>query len=313
MTDVLTIGDSSIDLFMKVSEASVIPEGEEHPKICFFHGSKIPVEHFETSIAGNSINVAVGCTSLGLKTSVYTEIGDDGSAERIVEELDKIGVDTTYCIKNADVDTNLHSILVYGGERTIFSYHGPKNYSLKDWEKPKWIYYTSMGEGFEKFQAELVKYIEQNDDVGVAFNPGTMQMKADVERLGDIMKVSDIIFVNREEAERLTKTERLDIENLHKELQKLGPKLTVITEGEKGATAYDGNVLEKVDPISDERPVLDKTGAGDAFSSGFLSAIIYGKSLQEALKWGAINAGSVIKEIGAIKGLANKEYDERFY
>ncbi|MDC0449174.1 carbohydrate kinase family protein [bacterium] len=304
MIDVLTIGDSSIDLYMKIAEDSVV---SEDTKICFYHGSKIPVDHFETSIAGNAINVAVGCTSFGLKTMIYTEIGNDSGADRIVSELNALGIDTTYCNKNPGIDTNLHSIVVAAGERTIFSHHGPKDYEIKDWEVPKWIYYTSLGEGFEKFQAELVSYLEQNEGVGTAFNPGTFQMRAGVEHLQNILNVVDILFVNREEAERLTDTKNLEIEELHTKLQELGPKLTVITEGKEGASAHDGKKLEKIHAISDNRPIVDKTGAGDAFSSGFLSAIVCGKSLQEALNWGSINAGNVIKEIGSIKGLATRE------
>jgi sugar/nucleoside kinase (ribokinase family) len=57
--------------------------------------------------------------------------------------------------------------------------------------------------------------------------------------------------------------------------------------------------------------VLDKTGAGDAFSAGFLSAIFYGKKLKEALAWGVVNSGNEIKEIGSIKGLCTKEQIEK--
>jgi ribokinase len=315
MIDILTIGDSSIDLFMKVANDAVVPElGKENesPKICFYHGTKIPVEHFETSIAGNAVNVAVGCATLGLKTAVYTELGDDSGAERIIEELKELGVNTKFCKKNKDIDTNLHSIIVYGGERTIFSYHGPKNYQVRNWGSPKWIYYTSLGEGFEKFQTELVDHIKNtNKKTGIAFNPGTLQMKAGVDSLRDILSIADILFVNKEETTKLTgasdEETNNSVESLHKKLQELGPKLTVITNGKAGSTAHDGTTMEKEGIYSDDRPVLDKTGAGDAYSSGFLSAIVYGKPLKEALRWGAINAGNVIKEIGAIKGLTSKE------
>ena len=306
--DILTIGDTTIDLYMRIGLDSNLPNiGEDSsPKICFYHGSKIPVEQFSTSIAGNSLNVAFGTTHLGLRTSIYTELGDDPNADKIIGGLKEIGVDTTFCVKNKGTPTNVNSVIVYGGDRTIFSYHEKRNYNIQVWEKPKWIYYTSMGYGFESFQMDLIEYIEKNNDIGVVFNPGTIQMKAGLESFRNFLKVTDIFFVNKEEAQILVgQAEPLD--KLHVNLRKLGPSLTVITDGKNGASAFDGENLVTVNAYSDERPVIDKTGAGDAFASGFVAAIFYGKKLKEALAWGVVNAGNSIKEIGSINGLCTKE------
>ena len=82
--DLLTIGDSCIDQFMKLEKDSASEEG---PQICFYHGAKIPVVSFETSIAGNAINVGIGTQRLGVNTAIYSEIGDDMNADRIITEL----------------------------------------------------------------------------------------------------------------------------------------------------------------------------------------------------------------------------------
>jgi ribokinase len=91
----------------------------------------------------------------------------------------------------------------------------------------------------------------------------------------------------------------------------LGPKLTVITDSTNGANAFDGNEVIKMGIYTDTRPVVDKTGAGDAFASGFLAALFYKKSLKEALAWGVVNSGACIKEIGSIHGLLNKDEIEK--
>ncbi len=305
--DVLTIGDTDIDLYMKIADNSGLPEAKEdgNARICFYHGSKVPVEQFETAIAGNSLNVGVGCTRLGLKTSVYTEVGDDDNGKRIVDELKKLGVDTSFCVKNKDEPTNVHSIIVYSADRTIFSYHAKRHYKIQNWSKPKWIYYTSLGNGFEEFQAELINYLQKNAGIGVAFNPGTIQMRNSLDKVKEFLKHTDVLFVNREEAIRLVGI--FEAEDLHKELAKLGAKMSVITDGKNGATAYEGTNFYSQSIYTDNRPELDRTGAGDAFASGFLSAIFYGKSVGEALKWGAVNSGSAVKVIGAIKGLKTKD------
>ena len=305
--DLLTIGDVAIDLYMKIGAKDGLPalDSSAEPKICFYHGSKIPVEHFETAVAGNSLNVAVGGKKLGLETAIYTEIGDDENGGRVVNTLKEHGIDTEFCIKTPNDDTNVNSVIIYCNDRTIFSYHAERNYKILDWEKPKWIYYTSMGKGYELFQEKLIEYVEKNSGVGIAFNPGTIQMKHGLETFKNFLKITDILFLNREEAVALVG--KGVTEELHQKLQKLGPKMTVITDSKNGASCSDGKKVTLQDSYSDKRPIADKTGAGDAFASGFLSAIFYGKPSEIALKWGAANAGSIIKEIGTTKGLLTKK------
>lgn len=306
MIDLLTIGDSCIDIYMKIGEQGV---NEHSGEICFFHGSKIIVNQIEDSIAGNAINAATGATRLGLKTAVYTELGNDVNGQRIIRELKGYHISTKYCVINENIKTNIHTVIVHGQDRTIFSYHGKRTYKLGKWETPKWIYYTSLGYGFEQFQSELVSYIKENEKIGIAFNPGSIQMKEGLEKMRDILEVSDLLIVNKEEATKLVG--QYETGDLHKKLHELGPKLTLITDGKKGSSAYDRENLFEMGTYSDERPIIDKTGAGDAFSSGFVSALFYKKHLKEALKWGAINSGNAIKEIGAIHGLTDLKEMER--
>jgi len=308
--DILTIGDSCIDVTMHVSNANEVNmAGSDKQQICFLHGSKIPVEQFYSSIGGNSVNVATGCNRMGLKTAVYTEIGNDTNGDLITNELSKLGISTEFCIKNQDEVTNVNAIVVHNYERTIFSYHAPRNYKVRDWEKPTFLYYTSIGEGFEKFQMELIDYIEKNRDIGVIFNPGTQQMKAGYNSIKEFLEVTNILILNLDEAVRLVGEKPLP--KMHIDLQKLGPKLTVITDGKNGASGFDGENLVKVSAYTDGREVKDKTGAGDAFSSGFISAIFHKKPLKEALGWGSINSFGEITKESAGTGIFNKREMER--
>ena len=300
--DILVIGDCDIDLYMKVAREAL---SESEGKVCFFHGTKIPIEEFKTNIAGNACNVAVGCNKLGLSTSVYTELGDDANADIFINKFRKLGIDTTFCIKNPNTSTNVHPIIIYNNERTIFSYHEVRKYKVKEWSKPKWIYYTSLSKGFEVFQTELVDYLKKNPDIGVATNPATFQLKAGVDHLRNFLAVTHLLFVNKEEAQTLTENVT-EVRKLHEYLHELGPKITVITDGKNGASVSDGNSFETTPSIVPSKDIADKTGAGDAFSSGFLSALFYGKSLKTALKWGALNSSNVLTEIGATKGLLTK-------
>lgn len=304
--DLLTIGDVCIDLYMKVEGKEVSQDKDpNNPKICFYHGSKIPVKSLQNNIAGNAVNVSLGVAKLGLKAAVYAEMGDDEEAERIVRELTEEGVDTDFMRRSKDSLTGIHPVIVYQGERTIFSHHEKRPYKLQNWPKPKWIYYTSIGPGFESFQKELVEYLQNNPDIGVAFNPGTYHVRAGLKGIKNILKVTHVLFLNKNEAEHFVGDGLL--EDLHLKLQKLGPKLTVITEGSKGASAHDGQELIQVPSYDLDKKVVDKTGAGDSFAAGFVSALSYGKSLKEALLWGTINSSYVIREVGAVHGLRDKE------
>jgi len=290
---------------MRINNADVLGSPEDNNyKICLTFASKIYVDEFESSLAGNSCNNVIAATKLGLKCQIYTEFGNDGNAELFIKEFKAQGIDTTYCIQNEGTPTNVHAIISYRDERTILSYHEPQTYKVRNWPKPKWIYYTSMVENFDGFQASLVEYLKENPDIGIAFNPGTYHMKAGVDRLKNILHVSHVLFVNREEAHKLVGEDT--IENVHQKLHDLGPKLTIVTEGSKGSSAYDGHTLVAVGKYTDLRPVVDNTGAGDAHSSGVLAALHYKKDMETALKWGTINAASVIRQVGATHGQVNK-------
>jgi sugar/nucleoside kinase (ribokinase family) len=162
-----------------------------------------------------------------------------------------------------------------------------------------------MGESFRPFYIHMTEWLKKNPGVKLAFNPGSWQMRADFADIKDAMLLTYAIFVNREEAEKLTNfgasagKER----DLLITLSKLGPKICIITDGDKGAFAYD-NVNGKFFKVG-VLPVdaYERTGAGDAFGSGALAALIHGKTIEEALIWGTCNSASVIGYTGSQKGL----------
>lgn len=309
--ELLVIGDASIDQYMLIDTPdSFIDPKTNQKEICFIHGTKIPVKNFRATIAGNVTHVGLGAQKLGIQTAIYTELGDDDNANKVIEAFKKEGIDTKLCKKNKNTNTNVHTIISSEGERTIFSYHKPRDYKL-DFEtlpKPKWIFYTSLADGFEPFQAKLVEYLKANPEIALAFNPGTLQIRKGVDNLKNILQTTNVLFVNRQEAKILSdSTDKCSQGDIHKKLQKLGPKLTVVTDGAKGSSAHDGkNLFELTAPTLDF-DIIDKTGAGDAYSAAFLAALHYKRPLREAMKWGNINSANTLRFVGGIKGLQTKE------
>lgn len=310
MMDILLIGDSTIDEFLKIDEAEVsCAKDEINCKISLPFGSKIGVTEYKTNIAGNSINTGAGLAQLGIKTAIDTEIGNDWSGNQIVSELKKRNINTTYVNLNENKITNVHQIIFFQDERTILTYHEKYNYQIKNWDpKPKIIHYSSQAGNFENYMNSLIEYLSQNRDIMVTFNPGSTQMKMGPEKLNNFLKITDILFVNKEEAFLLTGLK--EIKDQHLELEKRGVKMSVITDGKNGSSVYSLGNTEQLGILDEKLTVKDKTGAGDAHSSGFLAAIFYNKSLKEALMWGTLNSAYCLTEIGAVNGLLSKNQIE---
>jgi sugar/nucleoside kinase (ribokinase family) len=304
--DILLIGDSTIDEFLKIDEAEVsCTKDEINCKICFPFGSKISVSDYKTTIAGNSINTGVALAKLGLKTYIDSELGYDAFGNEIVSELNKRGVNTDYVRLNQGKVTNVHQILFYQDERTILTYHEKYNYELKNWQiKPKMIHYSSQAGNFESYMDSLINYLKNNRDIIVSFNPGSQQIKLGVKKLNKFLEICDILFINKEEGKYIT--EKDTIKEQHLELEKRGVKMSVITNGKYGSSVYSLNQFHTLGILDKELILKDKTGAGDSHSAGFLAAIFFNKSMEEALKWATINSAYCLTEIGAVNGTLTK-------
>lgn len=303
--DLLTIGDATVDVFMTPLESETVCElDKKECKICFNYGDKIPVRDLEFTIGGNAANNAVGASRLGLKDAIVITLGGDTVGDLIVERLIKERVDTTYVLRQPATSSNYSTVINYSGERTIFTYHAPRSYEFPvALPITPWVYLTSMGETFKPFYNHFIDWLKTHPEIKLAFNPGTWQLKAGVEELRGILSLSYIIYVNREEAQGLTSfgDSHGKEKDLLAALSKFGPKICIITDGPEGSLAYDGQRFLKCGIYPQE--VTERTGAGDAFGSGMVSAIIKGKTLEEALIWGTVNSASVVSFVGAQKGL----------
>lgn len=307
--DLLSIGDVNLDAFVNPSESEALCNIDtKECLIAFSYADKIPVKSLDFSVGGNAANNAVGASRLGLKAGLVLTLGDDSIGGQILDRLKKENVDLTYVIQQPSTSSNFNVVLTYSGERTIFTYHAPRSYEFPvQLPKSPWVYLTSMGESFMPFYNHMSDWLIKNPESKLAFNPGSWQLRSGVEGIGKIMKLTHTIFVNKQEAERLTGHEAKDqvTKELLTALSNLGPKISVITDGGNGAYAFDGSRYLKCPPLPID--AYERTGAGDAFGSGFLSAEVKQKTLEECLIWGTVNSASVIGYIGAQKGLLSEQ------
>lgn len=304
--DFVAIGDIATDAFIKLNDAAVTcnPDGRKcELKLRF--GDKVPYEFMEeVNAVGNSANASVCARRLGLKSALVSNVGDDHGGAMCIATLRKNGVSSEFITTHKDKNTNYHYVLWFEDDRTILVKHEKFEYKFLDIGMPKWVYLSSLGENAENYYGEISKYLNDNPEVKLAFQPGTFQIKMGVEKLKEIYKRSDILFCNVDEARRILKSDQgLSVTELLKGIHNIGPNLVVITDGAKGAYAFDGYEGYFIDIYPDQKPPYERTGAGDSFSATFVSAIALGRSLFDALMWAPINAMSVVRQIGAQKGL----------
>lgn len=313
--DILAIGDMAVDVFIKIKEAEQECDIDGDCKICLDFGSKIPYEEAYTCYAtGNSSNVAISASRLGLKSALITNIGNDLNGKNCLDIINKEGVNSNYISIDKNKPTNNHYILWYKKDRTILVKHEEYEYRWLNEEElnnisPSLIYLSSLGYNSENYINSIISYLENHKEIKLVFSPGTNQIRLGIDNLKNVYKRSDIFMCNFDEAQKITNNEReLDPKKLLMAIFELGPKLVLITNGFEGAYSYDGKDMYFIKALSDN-PV-ESTGAGDSFSGAFVSAIIYGKDINQALMWASANAKSVINEVGPHKGLLTKEQIE---
>jgi len=313
--DVICVGDAKLDIFLIIDEKNThVKLDNSTRELRFGHGEKIEVKKMSLSVGGNAANVAVGISRLGFKSSLVAEIGKDEFSQKIIDNLTQEDVNLELVKQITNEDSSITVGINFKGDRTLFTEHVQREHDFDFGEKTaKVIYLTSLGPIWEKAYEKTLEFIE-NNNIELFFNPGTLQIEKRNSIIWHIIPKSDVLFVNKEEAEELLYGKEISlpinsqnyVNKLLYGLKSLGAKTVVITDGKTGSYAMDEtHNTYQLGIIPCE--VVEKTGAGDAYAAGFISAILNQESIEEAMRWGTFNSAAVIGEIGAEKGLLTKE------
>ena len=313
MLDILCIGDSKIDIFLKVPDDNPhFGLDKEKNKLFLSYGEKIYIDRYILGIGGNATNTAVGVARLGLNVGLCAEIGKDEFSRKIIEELKKENINTDF-LSQTDKETSISIGLNYKDDRTLFTEHVQREHNFDFTNlQTQFIYLTSLGNIWEPTYQKVLEFKTINN-VKLAFNPGTIQLEKKGKVFMDILEQADYLFVNKQEAEEIIYGKELETtaqnDNQTKKLlyglKNLGVKNVVITDSDNGSFVQDEN--NKFYELGvNQTDVVEKTGAGDAYTAGFLAAVLNGKSVDEAMRWGTLDASSVIQKIGAEEGLLTK-------
>jgi ribokinase len=232
-------------------------------------------------------------------------IGHDPAGHAVIQDLDQEGVDSKHISYSEKLSTG-YSVLLLAptGERTILTYRGASthydihNFDLSDVDVD-WLYVSSMAGNV----GILDKIFTQAKEIGIKifFNPGKDEL-VQSEKLRGLLHDVDVLSVNREEAAQIV--EGTDSEELVRHLLHYVP-VAIVSDGPNGVVASDGKTIVKAGMYEDVK-VIDRTGAGDAFGSGFLSQWAQGKSLKDSIVFASANSTSVVTKIGAKEGILHK-------
>lgn len=311
MLDVLAVGDAIIDAFLSIHDADLHCHVDEKKReLCIPYGEKVLLDNCNFLLGGNACNVSVGLSRLGHKTGLCAEIGDDELSEKILHGLAKEHIDQSFLTKTPGAASSFAVGITFQGERTLFVEHVIRRHDFHLPSTPvQWVYLSSMGKEWKQAYEKTLVFVRA-EKAKLAFNPGTPQITEGREGIREVLAATDILFVNKEEGERIIGASVPQTKILLVALQSFGPKIVVVTDGKKGSYVLDEKNRYYHIGIVDH-PVVERTGAGDAYTSGFLSAVIYKRSIPEAMLWGTCNAASVVGKIGAQEGLLHRAEMEK--
>ncbi len=310
--DVLAVGDVVIDAFIDLIEKyEYVEQSDKGPILNIPLGTKIPYDHAQiVEGVGNAPNASVAFARLGLKSGLVSNVGADDWGKDIIRALKSNNVDTRFVHENPGKVSNYHYVLWYEEERTILIKHEAYDY---EWPKfrpqdiPRWIYFSSVSGNALEYHDEMSDWLDEHPEVKLAFQPGTFQMEAGVDRLRRMYQRAEVVALNREEATDVFKGNHEDIHDLLNKMHEVGIKIALITDGPNGAYASDGNKRWNMPLYPDPAPPVDRTGAGDSFASTFTAALMKGADVPSALLWAPINSMNVVQHVGAQEGLLTEE------
>lgn len=297
MFDIITVGSATIDLFVN-TENKLFLGKQGRIKIPF--GSKIVISDLLTEIGGGGTNTAVAFSRLKLKTAYLGKIGTGNNSRKIIELLKKEKIKTSLIIRSPDGRTATSIILdAKDRDRTILTYRGTsetlniEEVNLKKINS-KWIYFASMtGDSFKTI--EKLSDFAKLRNILVAFNPSSYLCKYGLNNLRKFIGNTDFLIMNKEEARMLLGNK--EIPKMLKEFNSLGPNIVIISDGKNGAQLLNNNIIYKVK--CSKSNVLETTGAGDSFASGFLGMYIKTNDIEDSLKAAILNSESVITHYGS--------------
>lgn len=302
--DIISVGRPAKDTILS---GNVFKPDCKHGR-CYQHieiGSKLNVQALHSAYGGNALNAAVTFARQNLNTAFLTQLGTDSTSKDLLELIASENISPELIKSDESVKIAQSTIIVSpDGERVVLAYPGSApdvKVLLENLQKSeaRWLYVSSLG-SMELLQG-VIDYAKLNQ-IKVAFNPGGIELSK-VKEIKELLEFVEILIMNKQEASSYFGD--LELNSLAVAASQY-VKCAVITDGKNGAVAVQANQLY-AQPIASDVAIVDRNGAGDAFSSGLVAGLALGYSLPESLKLGALNATSVVQQYGTQTGILHAQ------
>lgn len=319
--DVVCFGSAARDIHVKADDFAT----DEHSRAGLFlpFGYKIDVKEIKYTTGGGGTNAAATFATQGFETAFCGAIGADEAGLEIVRELKSLKIDLRFLAKSKESMTN-HSVIISKGkeDRIILSYRGASEVmekSMIPFEKiiSKWFYIAPLSgllceadPESQKTPFEDIIDFAKGNNMQVAINPSKQQLSLPENHLLRIFQKADILFLNSQEASFLTKLPIEKEKEILEKVHQMFKGIFVMTKGGDGVVVSDGKYFYMAKP-NPTRVVVDTTGAGDAFASGFVCEFMkQNGDVEKAIQFGLGNSEGNLREVGAKTGILKK--DEEF-
>ena len=305
---ILGIGNAIVDVICKVDDSFIVKNNLTKSTMKLFF-DEIEFKNLlrnlkiEKTVSGGSVaNSIVGLSQLGDNVGFIGKVSDDEFGSRYEEGLKKEKVKYFYSKKKEELPTGTCLILVTpDSERTMCTFLGTAGKINEDdvstdaIKKSEIIflegYLWDEGEPKKAFD----KAINNANKVAMSLSDLFCVDRHKTHFLNLVKKKLDITFANEQEITSLIEAKKFEeVINFSKQLK----KLIIVTRGEKGAIAINGDEVVESD-IQKNLKIVDLTGAGDLFAAGFLHGYINKLSTKECLEKGTDMSSRIIQQIGA--------------
>jgi ribokinase len=317
--DVITIGGATEDIIFYTSEGVLLDNHQDLLRqrlLAFEYGAKIIINRSDSFFGGGAANASVCLSRLGLKTAALISVGKDERGRRIISNLKKEAVDTSsshYVARESGF-----SFVVLNGQkdRIIFTDRAANDDLILSQraqaklKKTEWIYISSLSGAWKPIIKTAIVTGRK-----IAWNPGHVQLAAGIKVLKAYLSKIEVLILNKDEAlelalsapeaKSITPAKLDEIDFLLVFLKRFGPKIILITDGNKGAAAYDGERIYRHEPF--KAKVIDTTGVGDAFDASFIAGLcLFGGDIARSMKLAMRNAAAKVSKLGAQTGLMRR-------
>lgn len=313
MYDVITFGSATQDVFMSSSKFQIVDDEkfDTNKGLCVSLGSKMHMDKVSFAMGGCGTNASVTFARQNLKTAYCGRIGKDFPGGGVKSELAEHGVHLDLLGEMEDFPTAFSVILSVPevGRSILEKYGACHEFVEKDvpFDKldTKWFYIASLSAKSHDILKPLMEFAFEKG-IKIASNPaGSIKTKDHLEVLRSVLNKIDVLILNQEECAKLADVDFKEEQKIFKKLDKIVKGIAVMTKGPDGVVVSDNEYIYKAGiPKSG---LVDRTGAGDAFGSAFVSGLIDKDDIPHAIQLGTANATAVLQEMGAVNGLLKKD------